>query len=53
MLSTGRVFLQARAMQNGDARANGNATLSNANFGPKYEQHISEMQAQLDEANKK
>ena len=39
-------------MQNGDARANGNG-LSNANFGPKYEQHISEMQAQLDEANKK
>lgn len=40
-------------MQNGDAKAVGNGSLSTGNFGPKYEQHVSEMQRQLDEANKK
>ena len=45
-------MMQARAMQNGDAKAVGNG-LSAGNFGPKYEQHVTEMQRQLDEANKK
>lgn len=40
-------------MQNGDAKPMGNGTLSNANFGPKYEQRVSEMQQELDEANKR
>ena len=36
-------------MQNNDAKG----ALPSANFGPKYEQHVSEMQKQLDEANQK
>ena len=44
--------VQAKAMQGGDAKP-GTVTLSSGNFGPKYEQHVLEMQKQLDEANKK
>ncbi len=40
---------QAKAMQNNDSKG----ALPSANFGPKYEQHVSEMQKQLDEANQK
>ena len=39
-------------MQTGDAKS-GSGTLTAGNFGPKYEQHVSEMQRQLDEASKK
>ena len=39
-------------MQSGDAKS-GSGTLTAGNFGPKYEQHVSEMQRQLDEASKK
>lgn len=37
------------------AAANGNAeqALPGANFGPKYEAHVSEMQNKLDEASKR
>lgn len=49
------IKMQAKAMQSGDAKGNGTGGggLSGGNFGPKYEQHVSEMQRQLDEANKK
>lgn len=40
-------------MQSGEAKINGNGALPTGNFGPKYEQHVSEMQRQLDEANLK
>ena len=43
-------------MQNGDpGKQNGSANgqLSNANFGPKYEQHMAELQKQVEEANTK
>lgn len=43
-------------MQGGAADPKGGlareGTLSAANFGPKYEQHVGEMQKQLDTANK-
>ena len=50
--------MQAKAMQQGPdtkAAANGNSepALPGANFGPKYEAHVSEMQNKLDEASKK
>ena len=50
--------VQAKAMQQGPdtkAAANGNAeqALPGANFGPKYEAHVSEMQNKLDEASKR
>lgn len=44
--------LQAKAMQSGESKG-ASGGLSAGNFGPKYEQHVSEMQRQLDEANKK
>ena len=49
--------LQAKAMQQGgDTKAapasNGDA-LPGANFGPKYEAHVSEMQSKLDESGKR
>ena len=50
---------QAKAMQQGGeakagAAANSNAdALPGANFGPKYEAHVSEMQNKLDEASKR
>ena len=45
--------MQAKAMQNGDAgrAANANGQLPGANFGPKYEQHMAELQKQIEEAN--
>ena len=50
--------MQAKAMQQGPdtkAAANGNSepALPGANFGPKYEAHVSEMQNKLDEASKR
>ena len=51
--------VQAKAMQQGPdtkaAAANGNSepALPGANFGPKYEAHVSEMQSKLDEASKR
>ncbi|KAL3130979.1 hypothetical protein ABBQ38_000302 [Trebouxia sp. C0009 RCD-2024] len=51
-------YSKAKAMQQGPdtkAAANGNSepTLPGANFGPKYEAHVSEMQNKLDEASKR
>lgn len=50
--------MQAKAMQQGpDTKAAANGTsepaLPGANFGPKYEAHVSEMQNKLDEASKR
>ena len=53
------ILWQAKAMQQGgEAKAGPAATnnaeaLSNANFGPKYEAHVQEMQNKLDEASKR
>ena len=40
-------------MQNGDTGRAANGQLPGANFGPKYEQHVAEMQKQVEEANQK
>lgn len=51
--------LQAKAMQGGgggDAKAattGKDDALPGANFGPKYEAHVSEMQSKLDESGKR
>ena len=53
------VHVQAKAMQQGPdakgpAAAKGDSdALPGANFGPKYEAHVSEMQNKLDEASKR
>lgn len=42
-------------MQNGESARAGaaNGQLPGANFGPKYEQHMAELQKQVEDANKK
>eukprot|EP00967_Tisochrysis_lutea_P134434 scaffold237474_cov12-Tisochrysis_lutea.AAC.1 len=45
--------MQAKALT-GDGKAGGSALgLAQANFGPKYEQHVAQLQKSLEEAHKK